>query len=186
LFLIVIPLLVYTLFFGVRLNEGSRWIRLPIVRLTFQTSDLARLALFMYVSRLLSKRQQVIKDFKKGFLPIIIPVGIICVLIAPANLSTALLVGATSLMLMFIGRVSMKHLLLVIGVAMIPVLLLIMAAAFQHSSNDTSRVKTEHKSRLFGRVSTWTHCLAGLRCCRILAMQPQSRLKSLAGMANQP
>jgi len=157
LFLLVIPLLVYTLLFGVRLNEGSRWIRLPIINLTFQTSDLARLALFMYISRLLSKKQDVIKDFKKGFLPVIIPVGIICILIAPANLSTALLVGATSLMLMFIGRVSMKHLLLVIGVAMIPVLLLIMAAAFQHSSNDTSRVKTEHKSRLLGRVSTWVN-----------------------------
>jgi len=155
LFLIVIPLLVYTLFFGLKLNEGSRWIKLPIIDLTFQTSDLARLALFMYISRLLSKKQDIIKDFKKGFLPIIIPVGIICVLIAPANLSTALLVGATSLMLMFIGRVSMKHLLLVIGIAMIPVLLLIMAAAFQHSSNDSSRVKTEHKSRVFGRVSTW-------------------------------
>ena len=83
--------------------------RLPIINLTFQTSDLAKLALFMYLSRLLSKKQDVIKDFKKGFLPIIIPVGIICVLIAPANLSTALLVGATSLLLMFIGRVSMKH-----------------------------------------------------------------------------
>src|ERR1700754_2684336 len=83
LFLIAIPLLVYTLFFGVRLNEGSRWIRLPIIRLTFQTSDLAKLALFMYISRLLSKKQEVIKDFKKGFIPVIIPVGIVCLLIAP-------------------------------------------------------------------------------------------------------
>src|SRR5687768_245294 len=100
LFLIVIPLLIYTLFFGVRLNEGSRWIRLPIIRLTFQTSDLAKLALFMYVSRLLSKKQEVIKDFKKGFLPVMIPIGIVCLLIAPANLSTSLLIGATSLLLL--------------------------------------------------------------------------------------
>jgi cell division protein FtsW len=157
LFLFVIPLLVYTLLFGVRLNEGSRWIRLPIINLTFQTSDLARLALFMYISRLLSKKQDLIKDFKKGFLPVIIPVGIICILIAPANLSTALLVGATSLMLMFIGRVSMKHLLLVIGVAMIPVLLLIMAAVFQHNSDNAPRTKTETKSRLFNRVTTWVN-----------------------------
>jgi cell division protein FtsW len=57
LFLISIPLLIYTLFFGVRINEGSRWIRLPIINLTFQTSDLAKLALFMYLSRLLSKKQ---------------------------------------------------------------------------------------------------------------------------------
>src|SRR5579872_5765190 len=96
LFLISIPLLVYTLFFGVKLNEGSRWIRLPIINLTFQTSDLAKLALFMFLSRLLSKKQEVIKDFKKGFLPVIIPVAIVCLLSAPANLSTALLIGATS------------------------------------------------------------------------------------------
>src|SRR3954462_2438369 len=94
LFLIAIPLLIYTLFFGVRLNEGSRWIRLPIIRLTFQTSDLAKLALFMYVSRQLSRKQEVIKQWKAGFLPIIIPVAIICALIAPANLSTALLLGS--------------------------------------------------------------------------------------------
>lgn len=155
LFLIAIPLLIYTLFFGVRLNEGSRWIRLPIVRLTFQTSDLAKLALFMYLSRLLSKKQQVIKDFKKGFLPVIIPIGIVCMLIAPANLSTALLIGATSMLLLFIGRVRAKHLLMVTGIAMIPVLMLIMAAVFQHKEDNERRVKTESGSKLFARVSTW-------------------------------
>jgi len=160
LFLVAIPLLVYTLFFGVKLNEGSRWIRLPIINLTFQTSDLAKLALIMYMSRLLSKKQDVIKDFKTGFLPIAIPVGIVCILIAPANLSTALLIGATSMLLMFIGRVSMKHLLLIIGIAMIPVMMLIMAAVISHSNNggvtaSTPTAKVEGKSRLFVRVGTW-------------------------------
>src|SRR6201985_2935333 len=127
LFMISIPVLVYTLFFGVRLNEGSRWIRLPIINMTFQTSDLAKLALFMYLSRLLSKKQDVIKDFRTGFLPVIAPVVIVCLLIAPANLSTALLIGATSLMLLFIGRVSAKHLLLTVAVAAIPVFILVSA-----------------------------------------------------------
>ena len=122
LFLISIPLLIYTLFFGVRLNEGSRWIRLPIINLTMQTSDLARLALFMYVARQLSRKQNVIKDFKKGFIPVIAPVVIICALIAPANLSTAMLLGASCLMLLFIGRVRTKHLVMTIGAALIPVL----------------------------------------------------------------
>ena len=157
LFLIVIPLLIYTLFFGVRLNEGSRWIRLPIIRLTFQTSDLARLALFMYVSRLLSKRQEIIKDFKKGFLPVIIPIAIVCLLIAPANLSTALLIGATSLLLLFIGRASSKHLLLVIAIALIPVLMLVLTAVYQHKANDGERAKTADRSRLFARVNTWVN-----------------------------
>jgi len=157
LFLVSIPLLVYTLFFGVRLNEGSRWIRLPIINLTFQTSDLAKLALFMYLSRLLSKKQDVIKDFKKGFVPVITPVAIVCLLIAPANLSTALLIGATSMMLMFIGRVRGKHLLLTIGVALIPVMILIIAAVFRHGHGDTPVVKSksEHRSKLFARVDTW-------------------------------
>jgi cell division protein FtsW len=157
LFLISIPLLIYTLFFGVRLNEGSRWIRLPIVNLTFQTSDLAKLALFMYLSRLLSKKQDVIKDFRKGFIPVIIPVAIVCVLIAPANLSTALLIGATSLMLMFIGRVSGKHLLLTITVAMIPVMILVIAAVFRHGHTEVAvqKSKTTHGSKLFARVDTW-------------------------------
>ena len=157
LFLLSIPLLIYTLFFGVRLNEGSRWIRLPIIQMTIQTSDLAKLALFMYLSRLLSKKQDSIKDFKKGFLPIIMPVGIICVLIAPANLSTALLIGATSLLLMFIGRVSTKHLLMVIGAALIPVIILVASAVIHHKANNGEIVKTETHSRLFARVSTWVN-----------------------------
>jgi len=157
LFLVSIPLLIYTLFFGARINDGSRWIKLPIIQVTFQTSDLAKLALFMYLSRLLSKKQDVIKDFKKGFLPIITPVAVICLLIAPANLSTALLIGATSLLLMFIGRVSIKHLLLTVSIAMIPVLILILAAVIRHKSTDVPVVtKTkEAKSSLFVRVDTW-------------------------------
>jgi cell division protein FtsW len=157
LFIISIPLLIYTLFFGVKLNEGSRWIRLPIINLTFQTSDLAKLALIMYISRLLSKKQDVIKDFRQGFLPVITPVAIVCLLIAPANLSTALLIGATCLMLMFIGRVSGKHLLLTLGVAMIPVLILVLAAMVRHKTGDplVSKARTEQSSHLFVRVDTW-------------------------------
>jgi cell division protein FtsW len=157
LFLISIPLLFYTLFFGVKLNEGSRWIRLPIINMTFQTSDLAKLALFMYLSRLLSRKQDVIKDFKKGFLPVITPVAVVCVLIAPANLSTALLIGATSLMLLFIGRVSAKHLLMTIGVALVPVVILVMAAVIKHRRDGgvVEKPRTESGSRLTVRVGTW-------------------------------
>src|SRR5688572_2652741 len=136
LFLLTIPLLIYTLFFGVSMNEGSRWIRLPLINLTMQTSDLAKLALFMYIARLLSKKQDVIKSFRKGFLPIMIPIGIVCLLIAPANLSTALLLGASCLMLLFIGRAQGKHILLVIGIALIPLIFLVVAAVTQHKSGD--------------------------------------------------
>ncbi len=154
LFLLSIPLLVYTLFFGVKLNEGSRWIRLPIIKLTFQTSDLAKLALFMYLSRLLSRKQEIIKDFRKGFIPVMLPVAIICVLIAPANLSTALLVGATSMLLMFIGRVSSKHLGLTIGVAAVPVLLLIILSLAYYDKEE-GKCKDLPAVLEMGRIPTW-------------------------------
>ncbi|HUC81665.1 MAG TPA: FtsW/RodA/SpoVE family cell cycle protein [Flavisolibacter sp.] len=161
LLLLSIPLLLYTLFFGVTMNEGSRWIRLPIINMTMQTSDLAKLALFMFLARTLSRKQTKIKDFKKGFLPVIIPVAVVCMLIAPANLSTALLLGASCMLLMFIGRVSTKHILMTIGIAMIPVAMLIMAAVIKHKGGEAddasaaTTVKTEKPSRLTARVNTW-------------------------------
>ncbi len=154
LFVISIPLLIYTYFFGTKLNEGSRWIMLPVINMTFQTSDLAKLALFMYLSRQLSRRQSVIKDFKKGFLPVVIPVAIICLLIAPANLSTAMLIAGTSFMLMFIGRVATRHIFLTIGIALLPVIILLTIAVKYYD-------KAEHKARdlpaifSIGRIPTW-------------------------------
>ena len=154
LFIISVPLLIYTYFFGTRLNEGSRWIMLPVINMTFQTSDMAKLALFMYLSRQLSRKQNVIKNFKAGFLPVIAPVAIICLLVAPANLSTALLIAGTSFVLMFIGRVSTKHILLTIGIAMLPVLVLTMLAVKYYD-------KAEHKAKELpavfsvGCVKTW-------------------------------
>lgn len=155
-FLLSLPLLLYTLLFGVTMNEGSRWIRLPLINMTMQTSDLARLALFMYLARLMSKKQDVIKDFKKGYLPIITPVIITCALIAPANLSTALLLGASCLMLLFIGRVSTKHILVTIGIVMIPLVFLVAAAMIRHGkTKDENAVAKVSSSVLMGRVDTW-------------------------------
>ena len=154
LFVLSIPLLIYTLFFGAEINEGTRWIKLPIINLTFQTSDLARLALFMYLSRQLSRSQNNIKDFKQGFLPLIIPVGIICVLIAPANLSTALLIGATSLLLMFIGRVNLKHIAATIGIALIPLVLLV-SIAFSYYDKEDHQSKDLPAVLNVGRIPTW-------------------------------
>ncbi len=154
LFLISIPLLIYTYFFGAKINEGSRWIKLPIINMTFQTSDLAKLALFMFMSLRISQRQQVIKSFRKGFLPVAVPAGIICLLIAPANLSTALLVGGTSLMLMFIGRISGKHILLIILAGLIPLMgLLALSSAYY----DKATHRSKELPAIFsgGRIPTW-------------------------------
>lgn len=155
-----IPLLIYTLLFGAKINDGSRWIKLPIIHLTFQSSDLAKLALFMFISRQLSKKQEVIKDFKKGFLPVIIPVIITCVLIMPANLSNALLTGASSLLLMFIGRVSLKHIGLTILVAMVPLLIIVSVAVATHKAGkvqieEDGKPVVAEKGKIFTRFNTW-------------------------------
>ena len=158
LFLVSIPLLLYTLFFGAKINDGSRWIKLPIINLTVQTSDLAKLALFMYISRLLSKKQEMIKDFKKGFLPVVVPVLIICALIMPANLSNALLTGATALLLMFIGRISLKHIFLTIFIALIPVVIIISVAMLTYDGKqkeDAKRPAIAEKLKSVGRFGTW-------------------------------
>ena len=161
LFLISIPLLIYTLFFGVRMNEGSRWIRLPIINMTMQTSDLAKLALFMYLARLISKKQAVIKDLKQGYLPLIAPVVVICGLIAPANLSTALLLGASCLLMLFIGRARAKHILLTIGIACIPIIILVTAAVIRHNNGEEDILNKKTSSGLFARVDTWINRVEG-------------------------
>ena len=160
LFLVIsIPLLIYTLAFGAKINEGTRWIKVPIINLTFQTSDFAKIALFMYLSRVLSKKQDVIKDFKKGFLPAIIPVLIVCALIMPANLSNALLTGATSLLLMFIGRVSLKHILLTICVALVPIIMIVSLAVMTNKAkvqdDETKKEAISDKLSGMGRLGTW-------------------------------
>ena len=154
LFLLSIPLLFYTLKFGSSINEANRWIKLPVINMTFQTSDLAKLALFMYISRQLSRKQNVIKNFRKGFLPLILPVTIICLLIAPANLSTALLTGGTGLMLMFIGRVKTRHILLTVGAALIPLIFLIVVSKTYYDK-EQHRTKELPSMLTFGRMPTW-------------------------------
>lgn len=109
------PLLLYTLLKGVSAGEANRWLAIPGTSLTFQTSDFAKLALIAYVARMLSIKQDVIKDFKQAFIPIVAPVAIICALILPANFSTAAMLFLTCLVLMFIGRMNGKHLLMLIG-----------------------------------------------------------------------
>jgi cell division protein FtsW len=111
---IIIPLLIITLLLGKNINEASRWLSLPGIGITFQTSDLAKLAIITYVARAISAKQDIIKDFQSAFVPIILPVIIVCALIAPADLSTAIIIFSTCLAMMFVGRVDLKFILLLI------------------------------------------------------------------------
>ena len=112
-----IPLLIYAWKAGININDASRWITIPIINQIFQPSDLAKLSLIAAMAGMLSKRQQNIGDFKDVVVPMVLWSGVICGLIAMADLSSAVLLFATAMLLMFIGRVPVKYLamLLVVG-----------------------------------------------------------------------
>ena len=109
LMIVTLPLLVYTLVFGSHVNDASRWIAIPGTGLSFQTSDLAKLALITYLARTLSLKQENIKDVKQSFIPIMGAVCLVFILIALANLSTALMLFGVSVLLLIIGRISIKQ-----------------------------------------------------------------------------
>ena len=110
LLLVAVPLLVLTLFLGININQAVRWLRIPIIGLTIQTSDFAKLALIMYIARMLSLHQQDISRNLNTFLWMLGPVILICGLIMPANFSTAMMLFAVCYILMFIGRVKFRYL----------------------------------------------------------------------------
>ncbi len=121
LLILAIFLLMLTLVKGVKINEARRWLLIPFLNITFQTSAFAQFALILYLANTLSKMydqfinpntQPFWQLFKRIFLKIALPTGAIIVLIAPANLSTALLTTAIALTLMFVGLVPIRHLLL--------------------------------------------------------------------------
>jgi cell division protein FtsW len=122
--ILTIPLLLVTLFSGTNLNEANRWLTVPIINLTFQSSDVAKLFLVMYLARVLSKKQEEIKRFKSGFLPVIMPVFAICAMILPANFSTAAILFVTSMVLMFVGRISLKYIFSLIGLGIVAMILI--------------------------------------------------------------
>lgn len=125
LYKVLLPLgvlaLIYASFVGVKINDAGRWIRIPFINQTFQASDLARLALILFLARHLSVHQHEIKDFKKGFLPAISAVLVIAFLVFIDNISTSIMILLTSLILMFLGRVSYWHFFttIVIGIVVV-------------------------------------------------------------------
>jgi cell division protein FtsW len=117
--IISVPILVFTFVMGGELNGASRWLVIPIINQSFQPSDLAKLALIANLASMLAKRQANIENFKESFIPIVLWCGLICGLIALSNLSTALILFSTCLLLMFIGRVPLKYLLMLVLVGAI-------------------------------------------------------------------
>lgn len=143
---ISVPLLLFTLLKGTSINEASRWITIPVVNINFQSSDLGKLAIILYLARLLALKQEKIKEFKQSFLPMIIPVALITLLIMPANLSTALLIFGTSMILMYVGRVPFKYIgyAFVIMVVLMALLVLILMQLPGGGRVDTWKARIEN------------------------------------------
>ncbi len=114
-------LLVLTYFFGVRINDATRWLEFFGFRI--QTSDIAKVALVIYLARTLSIYQNQLNDFVLVTKFFIIPVFAICALIMPENLSTAVMIFGICILIMFIGGVPFKYLIAYIGMAVVFVVL---------------------------------------------------------------
>lgn len=143
LYYLSLVLLVITLFFGTEINDARRWITLPGVNLTFQTSDLAKFALIMYLARMLSKKQEMVSSFKEGFWPTIMPVFLICTLIAPADLSSALVLFSTSVLVMFVGRIHIAYIGGLFAISIVSAFMFI------------TLLFTLPKEKMPGRMTTW-------------------------------
>ena len=138
---IAVPLLLLTLLTGSDINNARRWLHIPIINQSFQTSDLAKLALIMYTARFLSLKRENLGDFKQVFIPAMVPVVIICGLILPANFSTAAVLFSSTVMLMFMAGIKIKHLALIIPAGALALVLVFSVA----------KVNPD----LFPRAETW-------------------------------
>jgi cell division protein FtsW len=137
LVVIAVILLAYTLVGANTTNQARRWLEFGSI--SFQTSDFAKLALIIFVARYLSRNQDNIEDFKKGFLPVLIWIIAVCGLIQPANLSTSLMLFAVCIILLFIGRVRLKYIMALLATGVILGTVYFMVFRF---SEDSGRTET--------------------------------------------
>jgi len=139
---LAIPLLILTLIAGTNINEATRWLQIPGTGLTIQPSDFAKIALVMYLAKILSVNQNNIKDFKGVFVKISLTIIGTCALILPANFSTAGIVFLTAFSLMFVGRIPVKYLALMVFTGIFALSVFIGGALLVNKE---------------GRISTWKH-----------------------------
>lgn len=138
-FWVSIPLLAYTMFFGADLNDAQRVVNLFGV--SFQSSDLAKIALIGYLARELTIRQDDIKDFKNAFVPLMLPVLVVTGLIFPENFSTAAILFASCMVLLFVGRINFKYLMIFFMIALFAMSMYILIV-LNDKDGDNGRVGT--------------------------------------------
>lgn len=119
LYWVSVALLLFTLLKGTNINNANRWLTIPIINQNFQTSDLAKISLIIYVARYLSQHKDNLNKFNTGVLPVLLRVGLMCALILPANFSTAALLFAVCFIMLFVGRIPIMHLLGVVALGVV-------------------------------------------------------------------
>ena len=117
LFVLAIVALVFTLLFGTDINDAKRWIKIPFIGLTVQTSDFAKVALVTWVAKQLHTRSDHLEDFWKGLAPILAGIATVCALILPSDFSTAAMLGAICLTMLFVGGLPWRHVFQIVGLA---------------------------------------------------------------------
>lgn len=147
-----IALLIFTFFFGVSINNASRWIRIPVISLTFQTSDFAKLALVVFMARIMVKKRELLDDWKNGFWPILWPVLLTCGLIAKDNFSTAVIIFAIAITLMFVGQVRIKMIAATLLAGIVGFGMIILVHKALPDLNILPRLET-WENRIFNRVA---------------------------------
>lgn len=114
---VTIGLLLLTLLVGSNVNDASRWLKIPGLGITFQTSDLARVVILVYLARVLGRQREEPWTFREVLVKLMLPIGAVCGLILPANFSTAALLFGTCMLLLFLGQVPLKHMAAIGGIA---------------------------------------------------------------------
>ncbi len=140
---LAVPLLLYTLIGGHESGDARRWIIIPFINLTFQPSDLAKVMLIIFLAYMISKKISLRNDFKRGFLPLLIPVIVVCGLILRSNFSTAFMIFVVSMVMMYVGQVEFKFLASTVAAGLLLfVLVVIVGASFP---------------KTFPRAETWAN-----------------------------
>jgi cell division protein FtsW len=147
-----VGLLILTFAFGSRVNEATRWLVIPGTGFRLQTSDVAKVALVIYLARSLAKYQKDLKNFMVVTKYFIFPVAVVSGLILPENLSTAVMVFVISMIIMFIGRVPVKFLLAYIGIAVVVLLLFAMLLTVIKKDNRVEVWKNRIENFISGKA----------------------------------
>ncbi len=148
-----VGLLILTFAIGARVNEAVRTIEIPGTGFRLQTSDVAKVALVLYLARELSRFQGELNNFMLVTRRLMLPVAVICALIMPENLSTAMMVFGISIIIMFIGRVPFKYLLAYVGIAVAGVVLFAMLLGIFTEKNRVQVWKNRIENFFSGKVN---------------------------------